>query len=430
MPAKVSVFWFRRDLRLDDNQAFFHALKSGNAVLPIFIFDTDILDQLDQKDARVSLIYVTLKKIDAILKSNGSSIRVLYGKPRDVLKELTEKHKIESVYFNKDYEPYALRRDQEVTRLLQSYNIKVHSYKDQVIFEEDEILKNDGSPYTVFTPYKNKWLAKFKTEGETNYYKSKQLLQNCLSEKFEFPNLESIGFTQSAMAIKSYNLDDLSNYHKARDYPALGKTSHLSPYLRFGMVSIRKLVKIALESNAAFLNELIWREFFMQILYHFPHVVTQNFKSKYDAVDWRNNREEFSKWCAGMTGFPLVDAGMRELNHTGYMHNRVRMVVAGFHCKHLLIDWRWGEAYFAEKLIDYELAANNGNWQWAAGTGCDAAPYFRIFNPISQAKKFDKDEIYIKKWVPEVGTPEYPKPIVDHKSARERCLKVYRDALL
>lgn len=430
MPAKVSVFWFRRDLRLDDNQAFFHALKSGNAVLPIFIFDTDILDQLDQKDARVSLIYATLKKIDAILKSNGSSIRVLYGIPRDVLKELAEKHEIESVYFNKDYEPYALSRDEEVTRLLQSYNIKVHSYKDQVIFEKDEILKNDGSPYTVFTPYKNKWLAKFKTEGETNYYKSKQLLQNCLSEKFEFPNLESIGFTQSAMAIKSYNLDDLSNYHKARDYPALGKTSHLSPYLRFGMVSIRKLVKIALESNAAFLNELIWREFFMQILYHFPHVVTQNFKSKYDAVDWRNNREEFSKWCAGMTGFPLVDAGIRELNHTGYMHNRVRMVVAGFHCKHLLIDWRWGEAYFAEKLIDYELAANNGNWQWAAGTGCDAAPYFRIFNPISQAKKFDKDEIYIKKWVPEVGTPEYPKPIVDHKSARERCLKVYRDALL
>ncbi|WP_067147641.1 cryptochrome/photolyase family protein [Pseudotamlana agarivorans] len=429
MENNITVFWFRRDLRLEDNAALHFALNSGNKVLPIFIFDEDIVESLPESDARISFIYNSLKEIDIQLKSFGSSLLVLKGTPLNIWKKLCSEYRVEKVYFNKDYEPYAMKRDHQVSTFLNAQNIQSHSYKDQVIFEEHEILKADKSPYTVYTPYNNQWLKHFSLKVHTATYDCLNLKLQFLEFQCTFPALEKLGFKESDIKVKPYQLNDLKAYDELRDYPALDKTSNLSPYLRFGLVSIRKIVAHAYQTNAVFLSELIWREFFMQILFHFPKVVTQNFKSKYDNVTWRHDESDFKKWCAGETGYPLVDAGMRELNKTGYMHNRVRMITAGFLCKHLLIDWRWGEAYFAEKLLDFELASNNGNWQWAAGTGCDAAPYFRIFNPTTQIKKFDKDLEYIKRWVPEFQELDYPKPIIEHKAARERCLQVYRDAL-
>jgi len=427
MADKVSIFWFRRDLRLEDNKGLHKALQSGKKVIPIFIFDDEILDKLSKDDARVSFIYKTLKGIDLELKKKKSSLLIKKGTLKEVWRELVKKYTIESVYTNKDYEPYAIKRDNYVREFLASKNIHFHSFKDQVIFEENEIGKNDGLPYTVFTPFKNKWLHTFSKEKDTQEF---TLDLSCFyKHTLDFPSLKFIGFIESPIKVKAYNLSNLDDYDKVRDFPSQDKTSYLSPYLRFGLVSTRKMVLIALDTNATFLSELIWREFFMQILYHFPKVVTNNFKKKYDTIVWRNNKKEFEQWCKGETGYPLVDAGMRELNATGYMHNRVRMITAGFLCKHLLIDWRWGEAYFAEKLLDFELSSNNGNWQWAAGTGCDAAPYFRIFNPTTQIKKFDKDFKYIQKWVPEFQELTYVKEIVEHKYARERCLKVYKDGL-
>ncbi|AUS06407.1 cryptochrome/photolyase family protein [Pseudotamlana carrageenivorans] len=429
MENNITVFWFRRDLRLEDNTALHFALNSGNKVLPIFIFDEDIIEALPETDPRITFIYNSLKEIDLLLKSFGSSLLVLKGKPLNVWKKLCAKYRIEKVYFNKDYEPYAIKRDHQVSALLKTQNITTHAYKDQVIFEEHEVLKADQSPYTVYTPYKNQWLKHFDLKVHTALYDCVSNKSQFLEFQSTFPSLENLGFMESDIQVKPYQLNDLKAYEAYRDYPALDKTSNLSPYLRFGLVSIRKMVAHAHQTNAVFLSELIWREFFMQILFHFPKVVTQNFKSKYDNVIWRHDESDFKKWCTGQTGYPLVDAGMRELNKTGYMHNRVRMITAGFLCKHLLIDWRWGEAYFAEKLLDFELASNNGNWQWAAGTGCDAAPYFRIFNPTTQIKKFDKDFEYIKRWVPEFQELNYPQPMVEHKAARERCLQVYRHAL-
>lgn len=427
MKNKISVFWFRRDLRLEDNKGLCEALQSGKKIVPLFIFDENILENLPKNDARVRFIYETLKTLNETLKKYNSSLLIKKGKPIKVWQELASIYQIETVYTNKDYEPYAIDRDQNVEAFLTLKNIAFKTYKDQVIFEENEICKNDGSPYTVYTPYKNKWLHQFIKEKHTEEFKINY--NNFYSFHSEFPALSTIGFTKSNQSVKDYNLLHIKNYDEVRDYPYLNKTSCLSVHLRFGLVSIRKMVLFAIQTNAVFLSELIWREFFMQILFHFPKVVTNNFKKKYDAVIWRNNEIEFNKWCTGETGYPLVDAGMRELNQTGYMHNRVRMITAGFLCKHLLIDWRWGEAYFAEKLLDYDLSANNGNWQWAAGTGCDAAPYFRIFNPSSQIKKFDKDFKYIKKWVPEFQELTYPNPIVAHKHARERCLAAYKKAL-
>jgi len=429
MKNKVSLFWFRRDLRLEDNVALFKALKSDNLVLPIFIFDTEIINSLPKDDARITFIYNSLQNIDNQLKEQASSLLVKHGKTMAVWEELTQDFTVDSVFFNKDYEPYAIKRDAEITAFLTAKNIQVTACKDQVIFEEDEVLKNDNTPYTVFTPYKNKWLKNFEKEIHTKTYNSKDNLANLLKVTFKFPLLNDLGFAESSIKVKPYRLDALSNYEDVRNFPSLDKTSNLSPYLRFGQVSVRKMVILALDTNATFLNELIWREFFMQILFHFPKVVTDNFKKKYDAIPWRNNEEEFLKWCKGETGYPIVDAGMRELNSTGYMHNRVRMVVAGFLCKHLLIDWRWGEAYFAQKLLDYDLSANNGNWQWSAGTGSDSAPYFRVFNPAEQVKKFDKDLKYIRKWVTDFDELTYPKPMVEHKMARERAIKTYKDAL-
>lgn len=427
MENKVSIFWFRRDLRLEDNVALNNALLSGYKVVPVFIFDEEILDKLPKDDARVSFIYKTLFQLDLQLKAIGSSLLVKKGNPLEVWKHLVLEFNIHTVYINKDYEPYPLKRDHEVKSFLASKNIQFLSFKDQVIFEENEIVKNDGLPYTVYTPYKNKWLQKFKILKDTESF----VIDFSGFQKLSvsFPLLKTIGFIESSIKVKAYNIEKLNNYDETRDFPFLDKTSNLSSYLRFGLVSIRKMVQLAFITNAAFLNELIWREFFMQILFHFPKVVVNNFRQKYDAIPWINNEKEFKLWCKGKTGYPLVDAGMRQLNATGFMHNRVRMITAGFLCKHLLIDWRWGEAYFANKLLDYELSSNNGNWQWAAGTGCDAAPYFRVFNPETQLKKFDKDLRYVRKWVLDFDELTYSKPIVEHKFARERAITTYKKAL-
>ncbi|MCG8183808.1 cryptochrome/photolyase family protein [Tenacibaculum piscium] len=427
MVNKLAIFWFRRDLRLEDNVALFNALNSSNKVVPLFIFDEEILDNLPKKDARVSFIYKTLQQLDTDLKDAGSSLLIKKGNPLEVWKTIISEFDISAVYTNKDYEPYALQRDTNICEFLKSKSIDFLTYKDQVIFEEAEVTKNDGLPYTVYTPYKNKWLQKFNAEEDLKNYEIN--FDNFHQFTSEIPSLKFIGFNESSIKVKPYNLSNLTNYDEVRDFPFIDKTSYLSPYFRFGLVSVRKMVQFALKTNATFLNELIWREFFMQVLFHFPKVVTNNFKQKYDAVPWRNNEAEFEKWCKGETGYPMVDAGMRQLNKTGYMHNRVRMITAGFLCKHLLIDWRWGEAYFAEKLLDYELSANNGNWQWAAGTGCDAAPYFRVFNPEAQLKKFDKDLQYIRKWIENFDELTYPQPMVEHKFARERAIATYKEAL-
>jgi len=428
----ITIFWFRRDLRIEDNAGLYHALKSGCPVQPIFIFDSEILDELDdKKDKRVNFIYQQILKLQQELKSYGSSLEVLIGKPVAVFKQLLKANNIKVVYTSTDYEPYAMQRDKDITALLKEKNIDFKSYKDQVIFHKTEVLKDNGEPYTVYTPYSKKWkslLQDFHLKAypilkyKSNFVQRKAATVNALSEigfeeiKFTFPDVKP-----DKAIIKDYN--------KTRDLPAIQGTSHLGLHLRFGKISIRHLASLAKELNETFLNELIWREFFMMILWHFPKVVNTSFREEYDNIKWRNNDKEFEQWCKGNTGYPLVDAGMRELNKTGFMHNRVRMVTASFLCKHLLIDWRWGEAYFAKQLLDYDLSANNGNWQWAAGTGCDAAPYFRIFSPKRQTERFDPELKYIKKWVPELESFNYPKPMVDHDAARKRCLEVYKKAL-
>ena len=431
MKKPIHVFWFRRDLRLNDNAALYHALNSGKSVLPIFIFDPEILKELPEKDARVTFIYALLNQINQKQEKQGSQLLIKQGKPLSVFKDLIQEFEIAAVYTNRDYEPYAIQRDQEVKNFLESKHIIFHEFKDQVIFEKSEVSKQDGSPYTVYTPYSKIWLQKFKERKIESFPSEDHLDKLIKAETGPKLNLKDLGFKQSEITVPGFDISKnlIENYSKTRDVPSTEGTSHLGPYLRFGTVSIRELARKAANFEETFLKELIWREFFMQILYHFPHVVDQSFKPAYDKIEWLNDETQFKKWCEGKTGYPMVDAGMRQLNQTGYMHNRVRMVVASFLCKHLLIDWRWGEAYFAEKLLDFELSSNNGNWQWAAGTGCDAAPYFRVFNPASQQEKFDPDWIYIKKWVPEFGTHQYPEPIVDHKFARERAIKTYKQAL-
>ena len=428
---KISIFWFRRDLRLKDNHGLFQALESGKKVLPIFIFDEDILDLLENKsDKRVDFIVQALQTLNSFLKSKNKGIKIFKGKPLEIYKKLTENYEIEAVYSNEDYEPYAIKRDQEIADFLASKNIAFHQFKDQVIFHKDEIVKADKKPYTVYTPYSKLWLNEFQ-KVDLQGFPSEKKLDNLLDIPFEELKIEDIGFqkTDLAFEVPEADLHIIKTYEETRNFPAVKGTTQLGVHLRFGTISVRKLAKIAKENNLTFLKELIWREFFMQILYHFPKVVNHSFKSKYDAIPWENNPEFLEKWKAGKTGFPIVDAGMRELNATGFMHNRVRMITASFLIKHLLTDWRIGEAYFAEKLMDYDLSANNGNWQWCASSGCDAAPYFRIFNPDEQQKKFDPDFKYIKKWIPEFGTKYYPKPIVEHKKAREKVLKVYKEAL-
>ncbi|MBW6535871.1 MAG: DNA photolyase family protein [Mariniphaga sp.] len=432
MKGKISVFWFRRDLRLHDNHALYQALKSGRPVLPVFIFDTTILNRLSSKtDARVSFIFTKIQKIKTELENFGSSLKIFHAKPTDAFRELTEQFEIQAVFANKDYEPSAKERDNEVGELLEKKDIAFNLYKDQVYFEENEVLKDDGTPYTVFTPYSKKWKQVF-NDTDIQYFPSEKNQENLIKTKpFPFPQLKELGFEKSSIEIPPAEISEeiIRNYAETRDLPAINGTTRLGVHLRFGTVSIRELTRKAMDWSETFLNELIWRNFFSTILWHFPLVVNKSFKPKYDFIQWRNNEKEFERWCNGETGYHMVDAGMRELNETGFMHNRVRMVTASFLTKHLLIDWRWGEAYFADKLLDYELASNNGNWQWAAGTGCDAAPYFRIFNPESQQKKFDTKREYIRKWIPEIGTVKYPQPMVDHKFARERALTTYKTAL-
>jgi len=427
----MTIFWFRRDLRVDDNIALFHALSSAEPALPIFIYDENILSELPKNDARVTFIHDLLEKIQVEFQKHGKSLAVFYGEPKAVFEQLIQENQISSVYTNHDYEPYARIRDQEIYQVFKANDIEFKTCKDQVIFEKSEVVKDDGLPYVVYTPYSRKWKERFKSIS-LKHYESEKKVDQLANHNYPFLALSDFGFEVSSIKVAPFDVSDklISNYEATRNFPANEGTSMLGAYLRFGAVSIRKMVAKAIESkNETFWNELIWREFFMQILWHFPHTVNSSFRAKYDAIQWNNNEDEFKKWCEGKTGYPMVDAGMRELNATGHMHNRVRMVVASFLCKHLLIDWRWGETYFAQKLFDYEQASNVGNWQWAAGSGVDAAPYFRIFNPSEQIKKFDKDLKYSKKWVPELETAHYVKPIVDHKEARERCLKVYKEAV-
>lgn len=430
---EINVCWLRRDLRLQDNATLYYALKEGRPVLPLFIFDRNILDQLENKeDRRVEFIYETLRRLQQELLALGSSLEVHYGFPLEIMRQLAEKYSIGKVFCNTDYEPYAAERDEAVAKWLQENNIGFASFKDQVIFDKDEVLKDDGSPYTVFTPYSKKWKARlndfylkpYPVESYTKHFYQQQ--------PQPLPSLEEMGFRPVSSPFPSATAPEsiIRNYSSQRDFPGIEGTSRLSVHLRFGTISIRALVAKALQWNQTYLNELIWREFYQMILWHFPRVGKGlSFKPEYDAIRWRNNEDEFKLWCEGKTGYPIVDAGMRELNATGYMHNRVRMIVASFLTKDLLIDWRWGEAYFAEKLLDFDLAANNGGWQWAAGSGCDAAPYFRVFNPWLQTKKFDPDLKYIRKWVPELDSFDYPQPMVDHNLARERCLEAYSVAL-
>lgn len=433
MKQKVNIFWFRRDLRLDDNVGFYEALKGERPVLPIFIFDKEILKELPEDDARVTFIYETLQKMRSTLQHEyDSSIAMYHGKPLDIYKELEKDYDVETVYTNRDYEPYAKERDEKIASFLKDKEINFKTFKDQVIFEKDEVVKSDGDPYVVYTPYMKTWKDNFKSYDLKIYY-TNEYLEN-LIENSRLPNLSlsDMGFKKSKQEIIDYTITPtlIKEYENTRNFPAKEGTSRLGPHLRFGTVSVRKMVKKATsENNEIFWQELIWREFFMQILWHFPKTVDKSFKAKYDRIKWRNNEKEFKAWCEGKTGYPLVDAGMRQLNQTGFMHNRVRMLTASFLCKHLLIDWRWGEAYFAEKLHDYEMASNVGNWQWVSGSGVDAAPYFRIFNPTTQIEKFDKNHEYIKTWVPEYKDEDYPDPIVEHKAARERCLKIYKEAL-
>ena len=419
---KISIFWFRRDLRLEDNIALYESISLKKNVLPIFIFDDDILNELPNDDPRVNFIYQTLFDINLVLQKHDTSLLILKGKLEDVWSKLIQKYTIESVFINKDYEPYAIKRDQKLGEVLKSNGIELHSFKDQVVFEESEVVKANGEPYTVFTPFKRKWLALYNPLT----LKPKITFENFHQVNYPFPKKEELGFKSSSIYVKDFELSGVNTYAETRNFPILDSTSYLGPHLRFGTIGVRQIIAELNPSNEVFLSELIWREFFMQILFHFPKVVTGNFRPKYDGIKWRNKEEDFDKWCRGQTGYPMVDAGMRQLNETGYMHNRVRMVTAGFLCKHLLIDWRLGEAYFAKKLLDFELSSNNGNWQWAAGTGCDAAPYFRIFNPIEQLKKFDKTQGYIKKWISELGTADYPEPMVEHKFARTRALEQYK----
>ena len=429
---KISIFWFRRDLRLHDNKALFHALQSEEKILPIFIFDIDILKKIPKDDARISFIYSELKAMNTHLESFGTEIKMFHGNPKEVFRSLMKNYTIVKVFTNHDYEPYAIKRDLDIKEVVSSSKIDFQTYKDQVIFERNEITKKDGKPYVVYTPYSRKWLEKYETDKPENY-PSEDLLDRLYKKtKSETLTLSDIGFIKTNIPIKNYifNSRIINEYEETRNFPALDNTSKLGPHLRFGTVSVRQMVSRAdAHENKIFLKELIWREFFMQILWHFPETHKNSFKSKYDRIIWRNNEKEFQKWCEGNTGYPMVDAGMRQLNKTGFMHNRVRMLVGSFLCKHLLIDWRWGEAYFAEKLHDYEMSSNVGNWQWVAGTGVDASPYFRIFNPTSQIQKFDKELKYIQKWVPDFQEITYPSPMVDHKFARERCLKTYKDAL-
>jgi len=424
---KINIFWFRRDLRLRDNIGLLNSLNSGKTLL-LFIYDDSILRNLKKDDPRITFISSLINSINKKIEKFKSNVLCKHGNPVDIWEELISEYEISNVFFNRDYEPYAIKRDRQIIDLLSKNNIKTSSYKDHLIFEKNEISKDDGNPYTVFTPYKNKWISSINSDN-LNFYDSEKKLINLYQIKKKTINLEDFGFKKSSIKVINPNFDFINDYEKFRDFPSENKTSFLSPHLRFGSISIRECVKYAFSKNKIFLSELVWREFYSQILYNFPHVVNQPFKAKYSNIKWRNNNDEYQMWCSGKTGYPIVDAGMNQLNSTGYMHNRVRMITASFLVKHLLIDWRLGERYFAEKLLDFDLSSNNGNWQWVAGTGCDSAPYFRVFNPETQQIKFDSKYEYVKKWIDDFDSSNYIKRIVEHKFARERCLQAYKSSL-
>jgi deoxyribodipyrimidine photo-lyase len=427
------LFWHRRDLRIHDNAGLFKALKSGKKIQPVFIFDTAILSTLPMNDQRVIFIHQEVNRLKKAYRDSGSDLLVYTGNPVELIPEIIREHSINHLFTNRDYEPYALERDAAILVKLQEMKVSFSGAKDHVIFEKNEVVKGDGLPYTVFTPYSKKWKEQLNAFYLSSYPTSKYLNQlHARKEESELPSLTQLGFNEHASLHFPESLfreEILANYQITRDIPSMQGTSRLSLHLRFGTISIRELARLALQTNEKFLNELIWRDFYQMILLHFPHTVNRAFRTEYDRIEWEHNDEHFQAWREGKTGYPLVDAGMRELNSTGHMHNRVRMVVASFLTKHLLLDWRLGERYFAEKLLDFELASNVGGWQWAAGCGCDAAPYFRVFNPTSQQEKFDPEWRYIKKWIPEFGTEHYPPPIIDHKWARERVLDRYKKAL-
>ena len=429
----ISIFWFRRDLRLDDNAGLYHALKSGHPVLCLFIFDKNILNKLEDKDdARITFIYQAIQDLQTQLQKNDSTLLALYDEPERAWKHVLNDYNVAMVYTNHDYEPYGKQRDEKIAGILKEKEIPFKTYKDQVIFDKNEVVKDDGLPYTVYTPYMRKWYAKLKPYHLKAYPVNKYLHNLHITHHRTIPTLKEMGFVKSDRKFPGKHYENvIADYHEKRDYPAIKGTSHIGLHLRFGTVSIRELAHKAYGyPDKTWLNELIWREFYMMILDHFPKTIDHAFRPGYDHIKWENNEEQFEAWCRGKTGYPIVDAGMRELNENGFMHNRVRMIVASFLSKDLLIDWRWGERYFARKLLDYEAASNVGGWQWAAGCGTDAAPYFRIFNPEAQTKKFDPQLEYIKKWVPEYADfSKYPKPIIDHAFARDRCLKAYKAAL-
>jgi len=427
----MNLFWFRRDLRLNDNHGLYEALKSGKEVLALFIFDTSILGKLKSDDRRVPYIHREILKIDQQLREFGSRIIVRHGEPSEVISRLIREFSIDAIYANQDYEPYGIKRDSEISDLLNREGKKLFLFNDHLIFKPGEVLKPDGTTYTVFTSFSKKWLANFNVDKLVRYpsesYFHKFVVSDAINQETEIPSLQKLGFNSEEIHYPEaiIPLEKVINYADTRDYPAIDATTKLGMALRFGTISIRECVDIAASNSNIWLNELIWREFFMHILFYYPDVVDHSFKKQYDKIRWINDEGHFRKWCEGKTGYPLVDAGMRQMIKTGFMHNRVRMVTASFLVKHLLIDWRWGEAFFAEQLLDYELSSNNGNWQWAAGSGCDAAPYFRIFNPMRQQERFDPTFAYIRKWVPEYGTPLYPAPVVNHEFARKRCLEAF-----
>ncbi len=432
MQEVINIMWFRRDLRLNDNAALYHALKSEYPVLPVFIFDKNILDDLEEKkDRRVEFICDALEEIQTELRKHNTSLTVFYDTPEIVFNKLLKEYSVENVFANEDYEQYAFDRDEAISSILQKHNAQLKLFKDQVVFSKNEIVKDDGKPYTVFTPYSRKWLAALKPFHLKSYPTKKYFKNFFKQEALKIPSLESMGFekTDKAFPSKKINENVIKHYKQTRDFPGEEGTSRMSVHLRFGTVSIRELASKSQKLNSTYLNELIWRDFYHMILWHFPHVRKEKaFHQEMDNINWLNNEGEFKAWCDGKTGYPIVDAGMRQLNETGFKHNRVRMITASFLSKHLLIDWRWGEAYFAKKLLDYDYAPNNGGWQWSASTGCDAMPYFRIFNPTEQTKKFDKDLKYIRKWIPELDSFDYPKPIIEHTFARQRALDAYKKA--
>ncbi|MES2556263.1 MAG: deoxyribodipyrimidine photo-lyase [Bacteroidota bacterium] len=430
---KTAIFWHRRDLRIADNAGLFKALKHGRPVQPVFIFDTTILEQLPRNDQRVLFIHQEINALKKQYREFGSDLLIVAGNPIDKIPELTKELNAQAVFTNRDYEPYALQRDKQLAELLQQQSVEFIGAKDHVIFEKGEVVKSDGKPYTVFTPYMRRWKEQL-SDFYTKSYPVEKYAGNLrkISEPFEPVSLEKLGFFDQQTVVfpdRIPAVEIIRNYHETRDIPSVNGTSRLSLHLRFGTVSIRELVRLGQTTGEKFLNELIWRDFYQMIIFHFPQSVTKAFKPEYDRIEWEHNEEHFQRWCEGKTGYPLVDAGMRELNATGHMHNRVRMVTASFLTKHLLLNWRLGERYFAEKLLDFELASNVGGWQWAASSGCDAAPYFRVFNPTLQQEKFDPKFEYIRKWIPEFGTETYPKPIVDHAFARERVLARYKNGL-